>query len=80
VRKYGNRFTGWVSAKMALVDEQLSITNRPEQLEDMLYRIDAEFKSEGINPGTMADMTVATLLTARLEQLANSLSNNAMDQ
>ncbi|MGR8933511.1 MAG: triphosphoribosyl-dephospho-CoA synthase [Gammaproteobacteria bacterium] len=74
VRKYGNRFTGWVSAKMAMVENQLSITARPEQLEDMLYRIDAEFKAESINPGTTADMTVATLLAASLERLVGSLN------
>jgi triphosphoribosyl-dephospho-CoA synthase len=35
----------------------------------MLYRIDAEFKSAGVNPGTTADMTVATVLVAYLDQL-----------
>jgi triphosphoribosyl-dephospho-CoA synthase len=74
VRKYGNRFNRWVSAKMAWVDEQLSRVDRPEQLEEMLHRIDAEFKAEGINPGTTADMTAATLLAARLEQLIASLN------
>jgi triphosphoribosyl-dephospho-CoA synthase len=77
VRKYGNRFTGWVSARMAMVENQLSITDMPEHLEDMLYRIDAEFKAEGINPGTTADMTVATLLAATLEQLTGGLNNQA---
>jgi triphosphoribosyl-dephospho-CoA synthase len=80
VRKYGNTFTEEVSAKMSLVDEQLSLTDKPEQLEDMLYRIDAEFKAEGINPGTTADMTVATLLAVRLEQLIGGLNNKAMDR
>lgn len=78
VRKYGNRFTGWVSARMAMVENQLSVTDKPEQIEDMLYRIDAEFKAEGINPGTTADMTVATLLAATLEQLTGGLNNQAV--
>jgi triphosphoribosyl-dephospho-CoA synthase len=74
VRKYGDRFNRFVSGKMAGVEEQLSRADRPAQLEDMLHRIDAEFKAKGINPGTTADMTVATLLAARLEQLIGSLN------
>ena len=35
--------------------------------------VDEEFKNAGINPGTTADLTVATLLAVRLERL---LDNN----
>lgn len=77
VRKYGNKFTAWISAKMALVEEQLSQCDNPEQLVDMLFRIDAEFKAEGVNPGTTADLTVATLLTASLERLIGGINNQA---
>ena len=69
-RKYGNKFTDFVSSKMTLVDELLSRTDKPEQLEELLYQTDAEFKKIGINPGTTADITVATLLTAYLNQLS----------
>lgn len=68
-RKYGNQYTRMVSAKMALLDQELSKTNRPEQLEEMLYAIDREFKSLGVNPGTTADLTVTTVLVDCLEQL-----------
>ena len=68
-RKYGNLHTRTVMVKMALVDDKLSRTDRPEQLEDYLRIIDTEFKSAGINPGTTADFTVATVLAAKLEQL-----------
>lgn len=77
VRKYGNKFNAWISAKMALVEEQFSRCDNPEQLVDMLFRIDAEFKAEGVNPGTTADMTVATLLTASLERLIGCINNQA---
>jgi triphosphoribosyl-dephospho-CoA synthase len=33
----------------------------------MLRGIDQAFKSQGINPGTSADLTVATVLAASLE-------------
>lgn len=68
-RKYGNLHTRTVMVKMALVDDKLSRTERPEQLEDYLKTIDTEFKSAGINPGTSADFTVATVLAAKLNQL-----------
>jgi triphosphoribosyl-dephospho-CoA synthase len=70
-RKFGNKHTRMVTASMAMVDQELSKAERPEQLEDMLYRIDAEFKSAGVNPGTTADITVATVLVAYLDQLGS---------
>lgn len=66
-RKYGDRFTLSVASKMTLVDQALQESDRPERIEPLLRRIDAEFKSEGINPGTTADLTVATVLTVFLE-------------
>ncbi|MDD2660864.1 MAG: triphosphoribosyl-dephospho-CoA synthase [Methylococcales bacterium] len=40
----------------------------------MLYSLDQELKSKGLNPGTMADMTVATVLTVFLEDVINKSS------
>ncbi|MEN8260338.1 MAG: triphosphoribosyl-dephospho-CoA synthase [Pseudomonadota bacterium] len=68
-RKFGNRFTGRVAAKMALLEAELSNTDRPERLWASLREADAEFKSAGINPGTTADLTVATSLSVRLDKL-----------
>ncbi len=68
-RKYGNLHTKMVMDKMALVDDKLSQTDRPEQMESYLRKIDSEFKSAGINPGTAADFTVVTVLAVQLEQL-----------
>lgn len=66
VRKYGDRYSSLVAGKMVLLDEELDKAEDPKQLEPMLLRIDQEFKSQGINPGTTADLTVATVLAALL--------------
>lgn len=71
-RKYGNRFTGMVTARMASLEEKLSKSDNPEHLIDHLRDVDEEFKRAGINPGTTADLTVATLLAVRLEKLLDS--------
>jgi triphosphoribosyl-dephospho-CoA synthase len=68
-RKYGNKYNDFVQSKMIEVDDLLSKTDKPEQMEELLYQTDAEFKKIGINPGTTADITVATLLTAYLNTL-----------
>jgi len=51
------------------VDWALSASAKPEQTLPLLRKVDAEFKSEGLNPGTTADLTVACLLSVRLERL-----------
>ncbi len=68
-RKYGDLYTKTVMDKMAVVDNKLSKIDRPELLMDYLHKIDKEFKSTGINPGTTADFTVVTVLAVTLEQL-----------
>jgi triphosphoribosyl-dephospho-CoA synthase len=67
-RKYGDRYSKLVSTRMALLSEALSDTDDPASIKPLLYRIDQEFKSKGINPGTSADLTVATILTVLLQQ------------
>ena len=71
-RKYGNQFTDRVSARMAELDRELSKTDNPETLISLLYEVDKEFKDGGINPGTTADMTVATVLAVLLGTLFSS--------
>ncbi|MGH8558664.1 MAG: triphosphoribosyl-dephospho-CoA synthase [Methylococcales bacterium] len=76
-RKYGKRFTGMVTMRMASLDEKLSVSDNPEQLIDHLREVDEQFKNAGINPGTTADLTVATLVAVRLERLLdNDLSKS----
>jgi triphosphoribosyl-dephospho-CoA synthase len=71
-RKFGDRFTGMVSDRMARIDEALSRLERPELLLELLREADAEFKSAGINPGTTADLTVTCLLAVRLQGLLDA--------
>jgi triphosphoribosyl-dephospho-CoA synthase len=68
-RKYGNQYTELVTTKMALLSEELSKTDNPEQLMPLLYCLDQELKLYDINPGTTADMIVATVLATFLEDL-----------
>jgi triphosphoribosyl-dephospho-CoA synthase len=68
-RKYGNQYSEMTAGKMALLSEELSKTDNPERLIPLLYCIDQEFKSKGVNPGTTADMTVATVLAVFLEDI-----------
>lgn len=72
-RKYGDRYSEMVAARMVLLNEELSKTDDPERIKPLLYRIDQEFKFNGVNPGTTADLTVATVLTVFLEDLIGKL-------
>jgi triphosphoribosyl-dephospho-CoA synthase len=68
-RKYGDQFSELVAAKMALLSDELAVAKSPERIKPMLYQVDHELKSIGVNPGTTADMVVATVLAAFLEEL-----------
>jgi len=56
-----------VAGKMRSVCEALSRADKADVVTTLLYSIDCEFKSKGINPGTTADMTVATVFSVLLE-------------
>jgi triphosphoribosyl-dephospho-CoA synthase len=45
------------------------------QIKQKLHCLDAEFKSNGVNPGTTADMTVATILSVLIEEYLISKIN-----
>lgn len=68
-RKYGSQHSQWVTEAMLTLNAELACTASPGQLMPLLYRMDGDFKSRGINPGTTADLTVATVLTALLENI-----------
>ncbi|HEY5139586.1 MAG TPA: triphosphoribosyl-dephospho-CoA synthase [Methylococcales bacterium] len=75
-RKYGDQYSEMVAGKMFQLSIELSRTESPEHIMPLLYSMDRELKSKGVNPGTMADMTVATVLTVFLEDVSRSLLNN----
>ncbi|MEQ1528369.1 MAG: triphosphoribosyl-dephospho-CoA synthase [Methylococcales bacterium] len=66
-RKYGDQYSKMVASKMTLLSEELSKADRPESLKPMLFEIDQVFKANGVNPGTTADITVATVFTVFVE-------------
>jgi triphosphoribosyl-dephospho-CoA synthase len=70
-RKYGSSHNSWVQEQILKVDYALNHYAKPELMAE-LYRIDGEFKAKNINPGTTADLTVATLLTLFLDELLTS--------
>jgi triphosphoribosyl-dephospho-CoA synthase len=66
-RKYGGKYSEMVKNKMKELSIRLLESDRLFLLEDALYEIDSEFKELGINPGTTADLTVATLLAVFIQ-------------
>ena len=50
--------------------ERFAAAETPASLERELLAFDAELKAAGINPGTSADLTVATVFAHRLAQAA----------
>jgi triphosphoribosyl-dephospho-CoA synthase len=66
-RKYGSCYSDMVVEKMALLIQELSKANDPDYIKPFLYNLDQEFKCKKINPGTTADLTVATVFTAFIE-------------
>lgn len=68
-RKHGCRYTSMVQEQMCLVNKALSSTNKPQQHEAMLHKIDQTFKNTGINPGTTADLTVATVFVFLVQKM-----------
>ena len=69
-RKYGDRHSGWVLEQMITVDNALANTDNPKQYIPMLHEVDRRFKEKSINPGTTADLTVATVFIILVEALS----------
>ncbi|HCT99579.1 MAG TPA: triphosphoribosyl-dephospho-CoA synthase [Methylococcaceae bacterium] len=66
-RKFGSRYSAGISEVMRGLCEKLHSVDTLEQVKPLLYQIDGELKSQGLNPGTTADLTVATVLAVFLE-------------
>ena len=67
IRKQGLLKAQQISDMIAPLTEQVLASNNPQLVEGELLALDKELKSESINPGTTADITVATLFVAQLE-------------
>jgi triphosphoribosyl-dephospho-CoA synthase len=66
-RKFGSRYSAGISTMMRELCEKLHSVDTLEQVKPLLYQMDYELKSQGLNPGTSADLTVATVLAVFLE-------------
>jgi triphosphoribosyl-dephospho-CoA synthase len=66
-RKFGLAAARALSRQAAGLDRRLLAARSPAALRRDLLRFDTELKLAGLNPGTSADLTVATLFAAALE-------------
>ena len=67
VRKWGHAEAQWVKDEAAaLLSRQRRSGSDPAALQQTLLALDRRIKARGTNPGTSADLTVATLFAARL--------------
>lgn len=76
-RKLGHASAQRLSQRVAPFAAELLATDRPASRAGDLSRLDRELKDEGINPGTSADLTVATLLIRRLTPLCHPIEHAA---
>jgi triphosphoribosyl-dephospho-CoA synthase len=76
-RKYGLYKAVGISLHAAELVQGLSRMDKPEHYQLRLLQADSEFKRKGINPGTSADMTVATLFITHLESMLPAFEQKA---
>ncbi len=68
-RKYGPAKAEEVRQRAEAPAALLRAADDPESVKQKLLEFDAELKAEGLNPGTSADLTVASIFAQRLEGL-----------
>jgi triphosphoribosyl-dephospho-CoA synthase len=65
-RKFGERIAARVREEARPIESSLTETSSPEAMTAPLAAFDRALKERGLNPGTSADLTVATLFAAVL--------------
>jgi triphosphoribosyl-dephospho-CoA synthase len=76
VRKYGAAVAEKVRGSAVDIQAKLQSAWDPSRLTDDLLAWDAALKADNINPGTSADLTVATLFAYRLATILPSARNS----
>jgi triphosphoribosyl-dephospho-CoA synthase len=76
LRKYGSCTADEIRQTAAMFRRSLQATERPAALLPELLAWDAALKADGVNPGTSADLTVATLFAQRLNAVLPSTPNS----
>lgn len=74
VRKYGSELAEEVRAEAATHESAYLALDNPKLYQRPLLDYDAALKARGINPGTSADLTVATLLAFELEKMVTEFA------
>jgi triphosphoribosyl-dephospho-CoA synthase len=72
VRKHGLHIAQAVCSEAQAIQADYAKTGHPKLMQTPLLRWDAALKQRNINPGTSADLTVATLLAYQLQQLGGA--------
>jgi triphosphoribosyl-dephospho-CoA synthase len=68
-RKFGIACAQQIQGEAAQIYHEFVTASNPKTLQAKLLKWDASLKARGINPGTSADLTVATILVVELEKL-----------
>jgi triphosphoribosyl-dephospho-CoA synthase len=76
VRKQDAKTAEEVRRTAAEFETALQAAQHPERLVPELLAWDADLKAKGVNPGTSADLTVATLFARRLRSILPSVRNS----
>jgi triphosphoribosyl-dephospho-CoA synthase len=76
LRKYGPAAAAEVCGTAQKFDAMLGATDDPASLLPALLAWDEKLKADGLNPGTTADLTVATLFGIRLQSVLPSARIN----
>lgn len=72
VRKYGAETAQKVREEAGVHERALLALENPKTYQRRLLQFDADLKLRGLNPGTSADLTVATLLAQSLNNIASA--------
>ena len=77
VRKHGNAIAGKTQKEAQQILLHVEALNGGKEREKLLLAFDAQLKADNINPGTSADLTVATLFAFGLNSLLHNGEVNA---
>ncbi|HET6379320.1 MAG TPA: triphosphoribosyl-dephospho-CoA synthase [Methylocella sp.] len=75
-RKHGASAAAWVQKKGAAWRDRFMATPEPSGALEDLLAFDKELKTAGLNPGTSADLTVASIFADRLTRILINRRNN----
>lgn len=76
-RKHGNIVAGNTRKEAVQILKRIEGLSEGKEREKVLLAFDAKLKADGINPGTSADLTVATLFALKLNLALHNVEVNA---